>query len=296
MIAIENRLRNGEVLLGDGAMGTLLQERGLPPGECPELWCIERPGVVEDIHRQYLAAGSDMVECNSFGASASKLKRYGLETRVAEINRAAAALARRAAGTRACVLGSVGPTGEFLQPYGEQTEQALHDVFHAQIAALVEGGADAVIIETMTAIEEAVVAIRAARRFDGLSVLAGFTFDRQASGTYASMMGVSPERFAREALHAGAHVIGANCGAGPDQMVEVVRLLRAAAPHAPILAMPNAGMPVLEDGQTVFKLTPREMADAVPALVDAGAGLIGGCCGTRPEHIAAIRDALAGRR
>lgn len=296
MERLETRLAKGETIIVDGAMGTFLQALGMQPGECPELWCLTHPDDVRSIHRRYREAGSDVVETNSFGGSRYKLKHYGLETRVSEINGAAAALAREVAGDTQHVLGSIGPTGAFLEPYGDETEEAFFEAFAEQAAALEAGGADAVIVETMTGIEECCVAVRAARSCTRLSVVASFTFDPQADGGYASMMGVRPAQFARAAVEAGAHVVGANCGLGPDHMLNIVRELRAAVPDVPILAMPNAGMPVLENGRTVFKEMPEAMAAKSLALREAGARLIGGCCGTGPEHIAAIARALrAGR-
>jgi 5-methyltetrahydrofolate--homocysteine methyltransferase len=292
MRSMLDRLAAGEILICDGAMGTLLQARGLQPGECPELWCVERPDDVRDVHRAYRAAGSDIAECNSFGGSRYKLRHYGLEGRATEINRAAAAVARDVAGTTQHVLGSVGPTGEFMEPYGSETEQAFVDAFVEQIAALRDGGADAVILETMTGVEEVAAAIRAARDVGDLAVLASFTFAPQAGGGYATMMGVTPEQAAERAVTAGADVVGANCGTGPGPMVEVIRRMRAAVSGVPILAMPNAGMPVLEEGRTVFRETPQQMADSARRLVEAGATIIGGCCGTTAAHIRAMREAV----
>lgn len=292
MKTILERLADGEILICDGAMGTFLQAKGLQPGQCPELWCVDRPEDVKDIHRQYRESGSDIVECNSFGGSRYKLRHYDLADRAGEINRAAAAIAREVAGDSQYVLGSVGPTGEFMEPLGTETEADFLDAFTEQIVALEQGGADAVIIETMTGIEEASVAVRAAKENTKLTVIASFSFDPKAAGGYATMMGVTPERFAQALLEAGADVLSTNCGTGPDHMIEIVKLIRSAAPDAPIMAMPNAGMPVIENGQTVFKETPEQMAAKAPKLIEAGATIIGGCCGTSPAHIAAMREAV----
>ncbi|NQU38566.1 MAG: homocysteine S-methyltransferase family protein [Lentisphaerae bacterium] len=288
------RLAAGEILVCDGAMGTFLQARGLQPGDCPELWCIDRPDDVRAIHASYREAGSDMVECNSFGGSSYKLKHYGLEGAVEEINRCAAELARDVAGDRHYVLGSMGPTGEFLEPYGEATQEAMVAAFAVQARALEAGGADLVIVETMTAIEEAAAAVKAIKAHTAMVVMVSFTFDPQLDGGYATMMGVRPAAAAAAALEMGVDVVGANCGTGPDDMINVVAALRAGAPALPIIAMPNAGMPVLEAGKTVFKESPEQMAAKVVPLVEAGATIIGGCCGTGPAHIAAMKAAVAG--
>lgn len=293
MEAILQRLTSGEILVCDGAMGTFLQARGLQPGECPELWCIDRPDDVRAIHASYHDAGSDIVECNSFGGTSFKLKHYGLDGAVDEINRRAAELARDVADGRQYVLGSMGPTGEFMAPLGLATEEEFIAAFSAQARALAEGGADLAIVETMTALEEAAAAVKAIKAETHLVAIVSFTFDPQVNGGYATMMGVTPEAFAAAALEMGADVIGANCGTGPDDMIKVVAALRAAAPDMPIIAMPNAGMPVIENGETVFKETPEEMAAKVPLLVEAGASIIGGCCGTSPAHIAAMKAAVS---
>ncbi|HIJ66602.1 MAG TPA: methionine synthase [Candidatus Hydrogenedentes bacterium] len=291
MNTISDTLKAKSVLISDGAWGTFLAAKGLRAGECPELWNVDRPDDVLDVARSYVEAGADMIMTNSFGGSRFKLEHFGLAARAAELNEAAAAISRRAAGPDRHVLASIGPTGKILMT-GEVSEKALYEAFGEQAAALEKGGADACVVETMAAIDEACLAIRAARDRTDLDVLCTFTFNALPDGSYRTMMGVSPSETVSAALDAGAAIVGTNCGQGPAGMVGIVREMRAAAgPDVPIIVQPNAGLPKLEDGKNVFPETPEGMAKYVPDLIDAGANILGGCCGTGPDHIRAIAAA-----
>jgi 5-methyltetrahydrofolate--homocysteine methyltransferase len=295
MQTLLERLSDGGVLVSDGAMGSLLQSQGLPAGASPESWCLSRPDVIRAVAEAYLAAGSDMVLTNSFGGSPLKLARHGLAARAGELNSAAAKLAREAAGSGRLVAGSVGPTGRILQDEGgDVTPTELYEAFREQVKGLADGGVDAICVETMSSLAEALEAVRAAKEHTALPVFCTFSFALGRRG-FRTMMGVSPELAAREAAAAGADVIGTNCGNGIENMTEIVRQMRAAVPDRPILAQPNAGMPELVDGVTVYPETPEYMASRVGELIAAGATVVGGCCGTTPQHIAAIAEGVRGR-
>ena len=289
-ISLLQRLRSEGILISDGALGTMLQAAGLEPGVCPESWNLDHPGEVEAIARAYAEAGSDAVETNTFGGNRFKLKHYGLENRVMMLNRAAVAITRRAIGPDRIVLGSVGPTGVILM-MGEVGEEELYDAFKEQCVALAGAGADVICIETMTALDEATIAIRAAKEHTHLEVICTMTFDKTLQGDYRTMMGVSPAEMVAALKAAGADVIGTNCGNGMEHMVPIVEAIRLADPAIPVLVNANAGRPHLRDGRNVFDETPEITASFIPALISAGAGIIGGCCGTTPDHIRAIRTA-----
>ncbi len=293
-MSLLQRLAERGVLVSDGAWGTMLQARGLTARECPEEWNVTHPDVVRAVAAAYAAAGSDLVLTNTFGGSRAKLSKRGLGDRVAELNAAGARLSLEAA-PGAIIAGSIGPTGEFVEPLGTLSESDLEAMFTEQIAAMIGAGLRVICVETMTAEEEAVCAIRAAKRLDpAVEVIATMTFDRTPVG-YRTMMGIGPEQAASALVRAGADVVGSNCGNGIRNMVDIAREFRRFTDR-PILIHANAGMPELVDGRTVFRETPQDMADQVAALLDAGTTIIGGCCGTTPAHIAAIRAAVDARR
>ncbi|HUX97558.1 MAG TPA: homocysteine S-methyltransferase family protein [Bacteroidales bacterium] len=284
-------LEQKQILLSDGAWGTFLQATGLKPGECPELWNITRKNDVIKIAQSYIEAGSDIIETNSFGGSIFKLSQYGLGDRVFELNKAAAAISSEAAGKNAHVAGSVGPTGKMLI-MGDVTEEELYNGFKEQCTALEAGGADIIIIETMSAIDEASAAIKAARENTGCVVIATMTFDGDIINRYHTMMGVTPSEMVVALKEAGAHIIGSNCGNGIENMIGIVKEIRKADKEIPVMIQANAGAPELIEGKTVFRESPEMMASYVPALVEAGVNIIGGCCGTTPAHIRELRKVL----
>ena len=287
MKRIAEKIKDGATLVSDGAWGTLLQLKGMEPGECPELWCVEHRADVLGIAKEYVSAGSDMIKTNSFGGSRFKLEVFGLHERTTELNEAAAAISREAAGQERHVIASVGPTGKLLV-MGDVSESELYDAFCEQLTALEQGGADACCIETMSAIDEATQAIKAAKENTSLEVICTFTFEKTQNGEYRTMMGVSPSEMAHALGEAGADIIGTNCGNGIAGMIDIVQEIRAVDGSRPILVHANAGLPASVEGKDVFPETPAMTAKLVPELLAAGAAIVGGCCGTTPEHISAI--------
>ncbi|TVR51630.1 MAG: methionine synthase [Puniceicoccaceae bacterium] len=291
---VSEKLRQRSILISDGAWGTLLQAEGLKPGACPEAWNLDHPERVAAVARAYREAGADLVESNSFGGSPSKLAHYGLAERAAELNRAAAVLSREAAGEEGLVIASIGPSGVLLM-MEEVSEEELYDGFRIQAEALAAGGAEALCIETMSDPAEAGLALRAAREHTNCELICTFTFERTAQGEYRTLMGTRPAEAALAALEAGATIVGTNCGNGMERMVPIVAEMRGAVGEdVPILVHANAGLPKQVGERTIFPEAPEEMAALMPALVEAGARIIGGCCGTTPAHIRALADA-AGR-
>ena len=285
-----DRVRDGEILISDGATGTFLQQYGLEPGGCPEEFNSSHPEIVQRMAEAYFSSGSDMVLTNSFGGSTFMQKKYGYGNRVREFNTLAAEHAKRMASNNQYVAGSIGPTGEFLEPLGNVSKETMYSAFSEQVVSLAMGGADAIVIETMTALEEASIAIRAARENSDLTVMATMTFDKGPRG-YFTMMGVTPENAAKDLANAGAHVVGSNCGNGIENMIEIALIMRQATSH-PLIVHSNAGIPTLKDGTILYPESPEYMADKFLELRDIGVNIIGGCCGTGPNHIRALAKAL----
>jgi 5-methyltetrahydrofolate--homocysteine methyltransferase len=282
-------IKKGRVLVSDGAWGTFIQTRGLKPGECPELWNLTHPADIYDIALSYINAGSDMIETNSFGGNTFKLSNYGLSGKVAEINRRAAEISRDAAGPDKFVLGSAGPTGKILMT-GDVTENELYDAYAEQSMALYEGGADAIVLETMIDLDEALIAVKAAKENSDCEIICTFTFDMTPLKEYRTMMGVAPMGIVDTLINAGADIIGTNCGNGIIGMINIVKEIRSVNKNIPVLVHANAGIPVFKNGISVFPETPELMATYAKELVDAGTNIIGGCCGTTPEHIRQIAE------
>ncbi|MBV5315768.1 MAG: homocysteine S-methyltransferase family protein [Prolixibacteraceae bacterium] len=291
MSKIIQEIQNGRILVSDGAWGTFLQKKGLAPGECPEQWNLTRADDVFDIAKSYIDAGADMIETNSFGGNYFKLKGYGLEGRVFELNKAAAEISRKAAGPDRFVLGSVGPTGKLLM-MEEVTEDELYSAFKEQSVALEAGGVDAIVIETMTDLEEARIAVKAAKENTACEVICTMTFDKILSGEFRTMMGISPAEMTETLIEAGATIIGANCGNGIADMIGIVKEIRQVNAKIPILIHANAGMPHYCDGETTFPESPADMASRVKEIIEAGANIIGGCCGTTPDHICEVHHVV----
>ncbi|MBR4749279.1 MAG: homocysteine S-methyltransferase family protein [Abditibacteriota bacterium] len=294
MSTLLTALNEKKILTGDGAMGTMLSAAGLT-GKCPELWCLEAPDKVRAIAEAYIEAGSYLVTTNTFGGTDIKLKECdpALAERADEINRAAVVLAKEAAGDRALVGGDMGSTGHLAkEEYGDIPVDDLYASFSRQARVLKEAGADYIIIETMTSVMEAEAAIRAAKE-TGLTVICTFAFDLNKRGQFRTFMGVGPEMAAQASVDAGADIVGANCGKDTtiEHMAEITGLIRQVT-DKPVIINSNAGAPILDNGQITYNETPEKMASFVPALIEAGASIIGGCCGTTPAHIKAIAEAI----
>jgi len=284
-------LNQKPVLVADGATGTMLQKAGLAPGAAPERLNLENPDAVRALYKAYIDAGADMILTNTFGGTPIRLERDGLREQVHAVNLAAAQLACEVAGDAALVIGDIGPTGQMLEPLGPLTYAEAVAGFAAQAAALAEGGADAILIETMSDLNEMTAAIEGTRQVTDLPILATMSFDTKGR----TMMGVKPEKAAQTLWGLGVAVVGANCGRTLSETLDAVLKMRAAVPEAVLMAKPNAGLPHVEGGDLVFDVTPEIMAEYAQRFVaEAGVKIFGGCCGSTPEHIRAVAAILKG--
>jgi 5-methyltetrahydrofolate--homocysteine methyltransferase len=284
-------------LLCDGGMGTQLMARGMKAGECSERWNVDRPSDVMAIHRSYIQAGCRLITTNTFGGTRTSLGKYGLDAQVRAINAAAVQLAREVAQDQVLVLGDMGPFGDFLEPMGDTTLEQARQLFAEQALALRSAGADAAIIETMSDPTEMSAAIAGARDAGDWPIIASYAFARSPDGTFRTMMGTSVSDAMKTAIDAGADIVGANCGTSLD-LPDYIRLAETIAQSAgstPTILQPNAGSPQQTDTGTHYAATPQDMADIVGALLATGLRILGGCCGTTPDHLLAMNERMTRR-
>ena len=283
-------LEKGPVFL-DGATGTMLQEAGLPVGVCPEKWIMEHPDVIRNLQRAYVEAATQILYAPTFTANRIKLEEYGLQDQLVEINRTMVRLSREAAGDRALVAGDLTMTGKQLYPTGDLMFEDLVDVYKEQVRAILSEGVDLFVVETMMSLQECRAALLAVKETCDLPVMISLTYNEDGRTLY----GTEPSTAVIVLQSMGADIVGINCSTGPDQMTGLVRQMAEVA-TVPILAKPNAGLPVLENGKTVYRTGPADFADQMEALFAAGASVLGGCCGTTPEHIRMLFAKLSGQK
>ncbi len=288
MTKFTDRLSQGGILIADGATGTTLQQMGLPSGAAPERWNLENPDAIRALHRGYVEAGSNLILTNTFGGSRLRLEMEGLGDQVREINLAAARLACEVAGDEVMVLGDIGPTGQLMEPMGTLTYDDAVSVFAEQAAALAEGGVDAILIETMSDLNEAKAAIEGARQVTELPILVTMSFDTHGR----TMMGVKPVDAVKELWAMGVDAVGANCGRTLSENLEAIQQMREALPEATLMAKPNAGLPRMEGIESVYDVTPEIMAEYAEKFAALDVKIFGGCCGSTPEHIKAVSRTL----
>ena len=289
MNSILDKLKDGKVLVADGAMGSLLMQKGLKTGECPELLNLTNPKILAEIASEYLNAGADIIQTNSFGGSILKLNDFDLGDNSREINEAAARIVSEVVNGKAYVSGSVGPTGKMLEPFGDTTPEEMLDGFKIQVSGLISGGADLICIETMTDINEALLAIEASKLVDSsIPIMATMTFNKSGD-EYFTMMGVSIEAAVEGLSNAGADILGSNCGNGIDKMIEIAKKYKSLT-DKPIIIQSNAGLPEIKDGKLFYPETPQYFAERANEMFKFGVSIVGGCCGTTPEYIKTIRE------
>jgi 5-methyltetrahydrofolate--homocysteine methyltransferase len=294
MKKILERVKAGEILVADGAMGTMLFERGLKPGECPEAFNLTQPEVLREIAQLYLAAGAEILQTNTFGASPLKLASYHLADKTEEINREAILITRSVAAERAYVNVSCGPSGKLLKPYGDTEAATVYASFARQMKAIQDAQADIICVETMSDLAEASLAIKAAKaEAPSIPVMATMTFEATKKGFF-TIMGVGIPQAVAGLEKAGADIVGSNCGNGVEQMLVIAQQMRQAT-RLPLAIRPNAGLPQMVNNQPVYMETPAFMAEKLKRLLDFGVSVIGGCCGTTPAHISALRLAIKPR-
>jgi 5-methyltetrahydrofolate--homocysteine methyltransferase len=282
------------ILVGDGAMGTELMKLGLEPGGCPELWNLDAPDKVRGVTAAYVAAGADFVHTNTLGANRWKLEAYGLADRLGEINHVGVDVARSVAHGDVFVVAEVGPTGRLVSPLGDDPRDAFVDVFVEQATAIADAGVDAILLETFVSLDEILAAIEAFRPTN-LPIIASMSFSPTAKGDFRTVMGHDIPTAAAALEAAGAAVISANCAQGAETYLPIAKAL-CAATALTVMVQPNAGMPRLVGGETVFPMTPGEMAQYAAQILRTGVRIFGGCCGTTPQHIRAIRRVVDGLR
>jgi 5-methyltetrahydrofolate--homocysteine methyltransferase len=296
---VVERVKLGQTLVFDGGYGTMLFAAGLLNGACPELWNDTHADVVAGIHKGYFDAGSHIVETNTFGGARLKLNEYALGERTRELNVKGARLARKVAPPTGYVAGSIGPTSRLPQDYALDegvTDEAYEETFREQAAALAEGGVDLFAVETMMFPQEATAAIRACKAVADLPVMATMFFQfEEMHDRDRTMWGESPAEVAKNLLAAGADIVGMNCGRGPDRAIVIIREMRQVT-DAPLIAYPNAGLPITKGDTVTYELGPEAMAREYPALLDAGCNIVGACCGSNPEHIRLIAEAVRRRK
>lgn len=290
MKKITQLLKKRKILVSDGAWGTMLQAKGLKVGECPELWNITHRDSVLSIAKSYIEAGSDIIGTNSFGGNKFRLDHYGLTEKQFELNKAAAEISREAAGEK-IVIGSIGPSGKMIL-MGDVTEEELYETYKIQAVALKEGGADAACIETFSAIDEALIAVKAVKENSDLEIITTFTFEKTVDNEFKTMMGISVYQFVNELTEASVDIIGTNCGNGFLTMIDIAKEIRRINSEIPIIVQANAGLPVIKEGKLTYPEDPEYVVSMVPQFVETGVNIIGGCCGTTPEHIKAIKRAI----